>query len=275
MEKSLQSELTSGLRDHAQVPFKGEAIGVIPARCASTRFPDKPLALLRGIPMVCWTLYHAEKVSGLKEVMVAAEDEAIVEAVQKHGGKARLIQGVYRTGSDRVAAAVAGRDAPAIVNIQADEPLLDPATIDRALHLLEDHPEFDVTTVYFRLQEWKDYQDPNCVKVVVNQRQQCLYFSRSPIPAIRKASNARILPEGIRFFCHLGIYCFRPEALRRFTQLPSSSLEECEGLEQLRLLENGMVIGAVESTRTLPGVNTLEDLHIAEHYLKEHGIEFA
>ena len=256
------------------IPLGGKAIGVIPARCASTRFPDKPLALINGIPMVCWTLGHASRALSLREVFVAAEDEQIVEAVQQGGREAKLVKGEFRSGSDRVAEAVRDCDAPIIVNIQADEPLINPADIDAAVLLLVAHPEFEVTTLVRPISNMEEYLDPNCVKVVMDHRNRCLYFSRSPVPAHQKKPRSSELAADIPFRGHVGIYCFRQDALQRFSRLPRSSLEECEGLEQLRFLEFGGVIGATEVRETGPGVNTPEDLRRAEQFITEHGIEF-
>jgi len=226
--------------DRGRIPFGGEAVGVIPARCASTRFPDKPLALIAGIPMICWTLKNAGQAASFKEVFVVAEDQVIVDAVHKWGGKARLVRGSFRTGSDRVAEAVKGSDAPAVVNIQADEPFIDAAGIDEALGLLEDHPDFGITTIIRPISSVEDYHNPNSVKVVQ----------------------------------HIGIYCYRRSALDYFARLPSSPLEKLESLEQLRFLESGGLIGAVKVKAAGPSVNAIEDLRLAERFIRENNINF-
>ena len=256
------------------VPFGGEAIGIIPARCASIRFPDKPLALINGIPMICWTLHRASQSSSLSDVFVAAEDEEIVEAVQKYGGKARIIKGNFKSGSDRVASAARDFNAPAIVNIQADEPLIDPATIDEALRLLEKHPEFGITTGVVAISSKEEYLDPNCVKVVMDSKNRCLYFSRSPIPYQHRKQDGSGVPTDMPLLRHIGLYCFRRSALERYAELPPSVLEGCEGLEQLRYLESGGMIGAVEARAIGPGVDTIEDLHRVEEYINRKGIIF-
>jgi 3-deoxy-manno-octulosonate cytidylyltransferase (CMP-KDO synthetase) len=253
--------------------FNGQAIGVIPARLASTRFPNKPLALIHNLPMICWTLRSAARARSLREVFVAAQDEAIVAAVLKQGGAAKLIQGDFRSGSDRVAEAVRGLDVPAVVNIQADEPLIEGEEIDRALALLEARPEFAVTTVVRPMRNTDEYLNPNCVKAVLDQNSRCLYFSRAPVPAQKNPAWGQQLPEGFRFFKHIGIYCFRRMALQRFSQLPESALENCEGLEQLRLLEYGAAIGAVVSSSFAPAVDAPEDLLALEEHLRRKGSE--
>ncbi len=259
----------------AGAPFSGDAVGIIPARCASSRFPDKPLAEIAGAPMICWTLKNASKARGLREVFVAAEDEKIVQAVRECGGKALLVKGAFRSGSDRVAAAARDLDAEVIVNIQGDEPLISPAAIDEALHLLQKRPEFGVTTIVKPFYETEDYLDPNQVKVIVDQKQRCLYFSRAPIPYRHRSSAASGSVRRGPFFHHIGIYCFRKNVLMEFSRLPESLLEEIEGLEQLRYLEYGGSIGAVIIADTGPSINTADDLKTAEAFIKEHDIQFA
>lgn len=254
------------------IPFNGQAIGVIPARLASTRFPNKPLALINNVPMICWTLRSAARAKALCDVFVAAEDEALAEAVEKHGGKARLVKGDFRSGSDRVAEAVRGMDVPAVVNIQADEPFIEAETIDRALGLLEARPEFDATTAVRPMRNADEYLNPNCVKAILDQSGRCLYFSRAPVPAQRNPVRGQELPAGFPFYKHIGLYCFRRMALTRFAQLPESVLEACEGLEQLRLLEYGAKIGAIITHQCAPAVDAPEDLLTLEKHIIEKGL---
>ncbi|TKJ40478.1 3-deoxy-manno-octulosonate cytidylyltransferase [candidate division LCP-89 bacterium B3_LCP] len=258
----------------SRIPFGGEAVGIIPARCASTRFPDKPLALIKDIPMICWTWRHASQAKSLQKVIVAAEDQAIVEVVEEYGGNAVQVAGDFKCGSERVAALAAESNAPAIVNVQADEPFINPEVIDKALLLLHTEPELDVTTAYSTIDDPTDYYNPNCVKVVLDHRNRCLYFSRSPIPAIQGRQGTKDLPRYIKFHRHIGLYCYRKSALERFASLPQSDLERCEGLEQLRLLEAGGIYGAVEMDGIGPGVDTEEDLIQAEEYITERGLIF-
>jgi len=224
--------------------------------------------------MICWTLRSAAQAKALSEVFVAAEDEALVEAVEKHGGQARLVKGDFRSGSDRVAEAVRGLDVPAVVNIQADEPLIEPETIDRALALLEARPEFDATTAVRPMRSLAEYLNSNCVKVVLNQSGRCLYFSRAPVPAQRTPVHGQDLPEGYPFYKHIGLYCFRRMTLTRFSQLPESALEICEGLEQLRLLEYGAAIGAIITHHSAPAVDTPADLLALEKHILDKGLGF-
>jgi 3-deoxy-manno-octulosonate cytidylyltransferase (CMP-KDO synthetase) len=259
----------------ADAPFSGEAVGIIPARCASSRFPDKPLARIAGVPMICWTLKNASKAAGLREVFVAAEDEDIVRAVRDCGGEAMLVRGAFRSGSDRVAAAAKELDTEAVVNIQGDEPLISPSAIDDALRLLEKRPEFGITTIAQPFKETQGILDPNQVKVIVDRKQRCLYFSRAPIPHRHRSSAFSRAIEGGPFLHHIGIYCFRKSTLMEFSRLPESSLEEIEGLEQLRYLEYGGSIGAVVIVETGPSINTANDLRTAEAFIAEHNIKFA
>ncbi len=224
--------------------------------------------------MVCWTLRNCERVESLREAFVAAEDEAIVQVVQKFGGRVKLIKGAFRSGSDRIAEAVREMKSPAYVNVQADEPLFEPDIINRALSLLEERPDFDITTIVRPIKNFAEYIEPNSVKVVVDNNKRCLYFSRSPIPARHPGQASDILESEYTFLHHIGIYCFRAEALREFATHPPSKLEQCEGLEQLRVLEYGGRIGAIEVESAGPGINTIEDIKLAEKYIKDNGISF-
>lgn len=257
-----------------QIPFEGNAIGIIPARLDSTRFPNKPLALIAGVPLICWTLKRSRQAKFLKDVFVAAQDQKIVDAVLRWGGQVKLIRGDFRTGSDRVASAAQGLDVPVVVNIQADEPLLDPLMIDQALQMLEERPELGITTIVRPLSDVKDYLDPNCVKVVMREDGGCLYFSRAPIPMTHQVEATNSFPDDIPIRHHVGIYCYRQDALRRFAKLPTSALERCEGLEQLRFIEFGGAIGAIEVAKAGPSINTVEDLRLAEEYITENNITF-
>jgi 3-deoxy-manno-octulosonate cytidylyltransferase (CMP-KDO synthetase) len=224
--------------------------------------------------MICWTARRASQAKSLSEVIVAAEDQQIVDVVSRHGIKAILVQGEFQAGSDRVAAAVRGIEAPAVVNIQADEPLIEPEVIDAALELLEIRPEFGVTTAVRPIVLPEEYRDPNCVKVVLDNKDRCLYFSRAPIPALRKAPAELNLPANVPLWRHVGLYCFRREVLDAFSHLPPSPLETSEGLEQLRYLEAGGSIGAVRLMEAVPGVDTPEDLLAIERHINEHNISY-
>jgi 3-deoxy-manno-octulosonate cytidylyltransferase (CMP-KDO synthetase) len=240
---------------------------------ASTRFPGKPLARIGGVPMICWTARRASQAKSLREVFIAAEDQSIVVEALKFGLNARLVRGEFQAGSDRVAAAVRDLSAPVVVNIQADEPLIEPEIIEAALELLESRPEFGITTAVRPIRFPEEYRDPHCVKVILDHQDRCLYFSRASIPAQRKPSS-ELLP-GVPFWRHVGLYCFRREVLDQFSHLPSSPLEICEGLEQLRFLEAGGAIGAVRLVEAVPGVDTPEDLLALEKHISVNNISYA
>jgi len=253
--------------------FAGDVIGVIPARLGSTRFPDKPLALIAGVPLVCWAWLNATRVASLKDVFVAGEDQQIVDAVAKFGGKAKLVQGHFNSGSDRIAAAVKNIESAAIVNIQGDEPFVDPFSIDEALRLLEAHEDFGITTLVKAIGDTQEFYNPNVVKLVKDKQNRCLYFSRSPIPANHKDPNSN-LPENLTAWWHLGVYCYKREALAFYRETPPSPLEISESLEQLRYLEYGGNIGVVETTKSGPDINAPEDIPKAEEYIKQNNITF-
>jgi 3-deoxy-manno-octulosonate cytidylyltransferase (CMP-KDO synthetase) len=239
---------------------------------ASTRFPGKPLARIGGVPMICWTARRASQAKSLREVFIAAEDQSIVEEARKYGLKARLVQGDFKAGSDRVTAAVRDLNAPVVVNIQADEPLIEPEIIDATLELLESRPEFGLTTAVRPIRFPEEYRDPHCVKVILDTQDRCLYFSRASIPAQRKSTSE--FPTDVPLWRHVGLYCFRREVLDQFSSLPSSPLEISEGLEQLRYLEAGGTIGAVRLIEAVPGVDTPEDLLALEKHISNHNISY-
>ncbi|MBU0517629.1 3-deoxy-manno-octulosonate cytidylyltransferase [bacterium] len=253
--------------------FNGEVIGVIPARLSSTRFPNKPLALIGGVPLVCWTWLNATRVKSLREVFVAAEDPEIVSAVTKFGGQAKLVQGRFSSGSDRIAAAVESLESAAVVNIQGDEPFVDPAAIDAALHLLQAREDFGITTLAKVIRGVEEYRNPNNVKLVMDRQNRCLYFSRSPIPACHQAPEDGF-PDNLKVWRHLGIYCYRREALSAYRKWAPSPLEISESLEQLRYLEHGGNIGAVEAVKAGPDINAPEDIESAENYIRTNHITF-
>jgi 3-deoxy-manno-octulosonate cytidylyltransferase (CMP-KDO synthetase) len=224
--------------------------------------------------MICWTVNRSSQAKGLREVFVAAEDLEVVQTVTRFGGKAKLVQGEFVSGSDRIAAAIADIDASIIVNIQGDEPFIDADFIDQALDLLESRPDFDVTTAVRPISNMEEYLAPNSVKAVMDHRGRCLYFSRSPIPAIQKPAAPLQIPSGVPFYHHIGLYCFRREALLRFAKSPKLPLETCEGLEQLRILEIGGSIGAIVVPQMGLSVNSPEDLIVAQEYALKKGLKY-
>jgi 3-deoxy-manno-octulosonate cytidylyltransferase (CMP-KDO synthetase) len=237
---------------------------LIPARLASTRLPDKPLADIAGIPMVVRVAQCAAH-SQATRVVVAADDKRIVEACQSHGISAILTRTDHATGSDRLAEAcdLLGLDQDDIVvNLQGDEPLMAPQLIDAVARLLQDQPTASMGTAAHEISSAQEFLNPNVVKVVLDAGSMALYFSRAPILWKRDAYAAGISalsdPLPLR---HIGIYSYRAGFLRRFPQLPVSPLETLEALEQLRALWHGHRIAVfVSRIQPGPGVDTPEDL---------------
>jgi 3-deoxy-manno-octulosonate cytidylyltransferase (CMP-KDO synthetase) len=234
---------------------------LIPARLASTRLPRKPLADIGGLPMVVRVAQRAA-LSAARAVVVAADDDEITAACRAHGVQSVLTRADHATGSDRLAQAceLLGLDGDAVVvNVQGDEPLIDPALIDACAALLSQRPDCVMSTAAHPIARADDWANPNVVKVVCDARGRALYFSRAPIPCWRDGRPGTLpVPAPLR---HVGIYGYRAGFLRRFAQLEASPQEAVESLEQLRVLWHGEHI-AVHLTDTAPpgGVDTAQDL---------------
>ena len=247
---------------------------LIPARLASTRLPDKPLADIGGLPMVVRVAQRAAR-SAAAQVVVAADDARIVAACAAHGVRALLTRSDHASGSDRLAEACAllglGDDA-IVVNVQGDEPLIDPALIDGCAKLLQRAADCALATAAHPIAERADYLDPNVVKVVVDSRGQALYFSRAPIPWRRDRAHDHALPEPPPLR-HIGLYAYRAGFLRRFPQLAPAPLERTEALEQLRALWHGHRIAVlVWPTAPGAGVDTPADLARVRALVAREGI---
>ena len=231
-------------------------LAVIPARYASTRFPGKVLAELCGKPMI-QHVYEKAAASIADEVLVAADDQKVIDAVEAFGGKAIMTSPDHPSGTDRIWEAVADLDCDVVINVQGDEPLIPVEVINELITLMGENPEIPMGTVAVPA-ERKILDDPNKVKVVINKQNFALYFSRSIIPYLREGGN------DVPTFLHWGIYAYRKETLKRFVGLPEGGLEACEKLEQLRALENGINIYVMQSSLESIGVDTPEDLELAE-----------
>ncbi len=229
-----------------------EVVGAIPARFASTRLPGKPLALIAGRPMIEHVYRRAVLARGLSRVVVLTDDERIVRAVHDFGGEAQLTPADCASGTDRIAHAAAGWTASGIVNIQGDEPMIEPAAIEAVAQHLRAEPQDPIVTLAAPV-DAELLHDPNKVKVVCDHRGYALYFSRAPIPYPRQAGVAPVLQ-------HLGIYGYQRAALLWLAELPPSPLERSEALEQLRALENGLAIRVLRVATAEPGIDTPEDL---------------
>lgn len=242
-------------------------IAIIPARYASTRFPGKPLALLGGKPVIQRVYEQAVRVLG--EAYVATDDERIFQTVTAFGGKAVMTRTDHKSGTDRIEEAVEklGTDADVIINIQGDEPFVQASQLQTLMHLFDD-PETQIGTLGKPFESIEAVENPNSPKIVRDRRGFALYFSRSVIPHVRGKERL----EWIRHFPylkHLGLYAYRREVLREVTQLPQSTLELAESLEQLRWLENGYRIRVGLTEVETVGIDTPADLERAEDFLKQ------
>lgn len=257
-------------RSTVQKGLRGElsVLAVIPVRYASSRLPGKPLVRLAGKPMIqhVWErVRHAEKVS---RVVVATDDERVLRAVAEFGGEAVMTRSEHRSGTERVAevaADAAGREAAIIVNVQGDEPLIEPAAVDAAAEVLFNDAAARVATLAVPLAAPADVLNPNMVKVVLDFEGNALYFSRAPIPWVR---GDGVPPRGLHRK-HLGLYAFRRDALLEFPTFPQGELERIEQLEQLRWLENGWKIRVAETTYDSVSVDVAEDIPRVEKLLRE------
>jgi 3-deoxy-manno-octulosonate cytidylyltransferase (CMP-KDO synthetase) len=232
------------------------ALIVIPARYGSSRFPGKALADLEGQPLVVRVAEMATRIREADKVVVATDDARILEAVTSAGYPCEMTAD-HPTGTDRVGEVAARHDHGLVINLQGDEPLLDPTEVDRLITALRKDPSVDIATFGHPFKNADHWSDPNVVKVVTNRRGAALYFSRAPIPGTFPGAEASGHTGALR---HVGLYGFRREALERFLGLERTPLEIAEGLEQLRALENGMRIVVLETDREPVGVDTPEDL---------------
>lgn len=240
-------------------------IAVVPARMASTRLPDKPLIDICGLPMVVHTAQRA-RASSASRVVIATDDLRIESAAMAHGFDAMLTRNDHPSGTDRlaeVAQRLALADDAILVNVQGDEPLIEPSLINAVAELLQQDEQASIATCASRIHDRQTLFSADAVKVVCDAAGRALYFSRAPIPWARDAyaQNPDILPAELDALHHIGLYAYRAGFLRRFSELPQGPLERWESLEQLRALENGHAI-AVHITPTHPaaGVDTPEDL---------------
>ena len=241
-------------------------IGILPARWASTRFPGKPLHLIAGKSLIQHVWERCQECRNLDDVIVATDDERIREAVIAFGGKVVMTSPDHPTGTDRIAeAARAIPQATHIVNIQGDEPLIDPELIDQLAAAMAADPFLDMATAANPLDPADPaVSDPNVVKVVTAIDGRALYFSRSPLPFFRNAV------ADLPVFRHKGIYAYSHGFLEKFVTWPPSPLEKAESLEQLRALENGASIKVLTTTDTSPGVDTPEQALVVETLLTSH-----
>jgi 3-deoxy-manno-octulosonate cytidylyltransferase (CMP-KDO synthetase) len=240
-----------------------QVIAVIPARYQSTRFPGKPLADLAGRPMIEHVYRRTAAARGVEAVVVATDDERIRAVVERFGGVARMTRESHRSGTDRIAEAIEEVAADIVVNVQGDEPLIEPAMIEEVIEPLKRDGTIQMSTLCRRITALADYDNPNVVKVVTDRNGDALYFSRSPLPFVRSPR----FRSGDLAYKHIGLYGYRRAFLRAFAQLEQTPLEISESLEQLRALEYGFRIRTVETQYDSIGVDTPEDLERVRHQL--------
>jgi 3-deoxy-manno-octulosonate cytidylyltransferase (CMP-KDO synthetase) len=248
---------------------------IIPARFASTRFPGKALADIKGKPMVQHVYERASRARLVSEVIIATDDERIAAAVQSFGGRVEMTAKDHETGTDRLAEVASRIDSELIVNVQGDEPLIEPAMIDEAIAPLAADSSIRMGTLKTRIRSLHDFLSPNVVKVVTDRDGYALYFSRSPLPNFRDKWND-LKDEAFvsgRLLCHkhVGLYVYRREFLLEFARMAPTALELAEKLEQLRVLENGHRIRVVETAHECIGVDTPNDLEKVLAWLKANG----
>lgn len=242
-----------------------KVVGIIPARYASTRFPGKPLALIAGKPLIQRVVEQCQKAKSLSEIIVATDDERICSAAKKFC-RVEMTAANHPSGSDRIAEVAAKISCDSVVNIQGDEPMIEPAVIDAVAWALT---TCEMSTAATRIKTVEELENPNVVKVVVNAAGRALYFSRRTIPYVRDAASGSTseLLAAFAFLKHLGIYGYRRETLLRLVKIPVSRLEGAEKLEQLRALENRIEIAVVTVDYDSVGVDAPEDAAKVEKIL--------
>ncbi len=236
------------------------AICVIPARYASTRFPGKPLVKILDKPMIQWVYQRAKKARGFQQVLVATDDQRIAEVVRQFGGQVRLTPPDLTSGTDRVAKAVEDLDVDIVVNLQGDEPLIQPELLDELIAVFEKHSEVQVATPIKRITHLADLVNPNLVRVVKDKNNYALYFTRSIIPYLRDIPEQHEWIEKFTYYKHVGIYAYRKQFLIKLSHWNKGKLEMAEKLEQLRILEHGYKIFTLETDYESISVDTPEDL---------------
>lgn len=246
---------------------------VIPARLGSSRFHGKPLVMLKGREMVLRVVDQALQ-THISSIVVATDDDSIADRVQSAGFDVQMTARDHASGTDRIAEVALARgwsDDDVVVNVQGDEPLIDPVLIEQVAQALHDAPDCVMSTAAHRLHDVASFLNPNVVKVVLDERQRALYFSRAPIPFPRDAMRAgelTQLPEDMPVLRHMGIYAYRVGFLKQYGQLPMSALERFESLEQLRVLAHGHRISVyLSDTVAAPGVDEPSDVALVERLM--------
>ena len=242
---------------------EARVLAVIPARYGSTRFPGKALAVLAGKPMIQWVYEQVKQASLIDEIVVATDDQRIMDACSSFGAEAVMTRVDHQTGTDRIAEAIEGKSADLVVNIQGDEPLISPQVLDQLVEEMLARPDADMGTAAVPLDlDSEATTNPNVVKAIVAQNGLALYFTRSTAPFARDER-----PQDAPILQHWGLYAYRPSFLHAFVEWDQSPLERCESLEQLRALENGAKIYVLITNESAVGVDTPEDAKEVEQLL--------
>ncbi|OVE76240.1 3-deoxy-D-manno-octulosonate cytidylyltransferase [bacterium E08(2017)] len=234
-------------------------IGVIPARWGSTRLPGKSLVDICGKPLIQWVVEAVRRAEKIDDLIVATDHERIKEKVEAIGEKAVMTRPDHHSGTDRIAEAIEGIDAEVVINIQGDEPLIEPGLIDELAELMVNSESWDMATAAVKIDDESEITNPSVVKVVWDDQHRALYFSRSVIPFVRDPADG-----GASYWRHLGIYAYRRDFLEQIVKVPPCELELAEKLEQLRALHMGARIAVVETLDSGMGVDTPEDVKIVE-----------
>jgi len=235
---------------------------IIPARYASTRLEGKPLIEVDGKPIIQWVWEKAKQVKNADRVIIATDDERILNKAKSFGAEAEMTDANHKSGSDRIYEVVKRHpEFDIVVNLQGDEPMILPENVDLVIKLLKENQNADISTLVRELTDKNDIENPNNVKCVFDKSGYALYFSRSKIPYERNEGKSK-------FYGHLGIYGYRRESLKKMTELEQTSLEMAESLEQLRALQNGMKIITGEVKNSLIGIDTKEDLEAFKKAIK-------
>ena len=254
---------------HSSNPNQIKAVAIIPARYESSRLPGKALLEINGKPMICCVATQASRAKVIERVIVATDDQRIIDSVEAAGFEAVLTSSDHASGTDRIAEVAAKLDGEIVVNVQGDEPLIAPESIERAVASLVAHPTAGIVTTWEPIAEPADVLNPDLVKIVVDSEGRAVYFSRAPVPWPRDAvrrhgtlENAFLEEPSLlqSFRKHTGLYVYRRDVLLQFTKWPQSVLERQESLEQLRALEHGVEIRAIEASTPSIGVDTQKDL---------------
>ena len=238
---------------------------IIPARLGSQRLPGKPLKVLGELPLVIHVYRQVSQCRGVDVIAIATDSEEVAREAKRHGATAVMTRGNHPSGTDRVAEAAHQLDAQWVVNVQGDEPFIDPADVQTVIDATRES-KTDLVTLRYPIEREEDLHNPNIVKVVCRKDGQALYFSRSPLPFSRDTG----FQQG-QHYRHIGVYGYKHEALTTLTQTPVHPLEDLEKLEQLRALAHGMTIGVYNARTLSRGIDTIEDLTWAQQHITRLG----